>query len=104
MKVEFSHALEDMTGSFSVSFGVRGGDEEVIHVDDKPPFSDHVLERVIHESLEHGRGIAKAKEHDGGFEESFVGDEGRFPLVAILDADIVVPPMDVELGEMVGVL
>ena len=32
-----------------------------------------------------------------------MGDEGRFPLVSISDADIVVSPSDVELGEDLGV-
>ena len=32
-----------------------------------------------------------------------MSDEGRFPLVAILDSYIVVPPVDVELGENLGV-
>ena len=83
---------------------VRGRDEEVIHVNDEPSFGDHVSEQVIHESLEGGGGVAQAKEHYGGFEQSFVGDEGSFPLVSISDADVVVSPPDVEFGEDLGVL
>ena len=48
--------------------------------------------------------MAKAEEHDGGFKESFVGDEGRFPLVAIFDSDIVVPSMNIEFGEVMSIL
>ena len=36
--------LEDTVGSFGVGLGVRRSDEEVIHVDNKPSFSDHVSE------------------------------------------------------------
>ena len=63
----------------------------VLHltVDDEPSLSDHISEGVIHESLEHGRGVTEAKEHDSRFKESFVGDEGHFPLMTILDADII---------------
>ena len=50
-----------------------------------------------------GRGVAKTKEHDGGFEESFVGDEGHLPLVIIFDTDIVVPPTNVKLGEVASI-
>ena len=78
---------------------VRGVDEEIIHIDDKPFFGDHVAEGVIHKSLKSGGGVGKPKEHDGGFKESFVGDEGRFPLVTILDSYVVVPPPDVKLSE-----
>ena len=103
MKVKLGHALEDMAGSLSVGFGVRRGDEKVIHVNDESSLSDHVLEGVIHEALECSRGVAKAKEHDSGFKGSFVGDEGSLPLVTIFDADIVVPPMNIKLGEVASV-
>ena len=32
-----------------------------------------------------------------------MGDEGHLPLVTILDADIVVPPMNIELSEVASV-
>ena len=32
-----------------------------------------------------------------------MGDEGHFPLVSVLDADVVVSPSDVELGENLGI-
>ena len=32
-----------------------------------------------------------------------MGDEGRFPLVAILDMDVVISPMNIEFGEVVSV-
>ena len=44
VKVQFSHALEDMMGSFFMGRRVRGGDEEVVHIDDELSFGDHVLE------------------------------------------------------------
>ena len=50
--------MEDSFGAFGVEVVVWGRDEEVIHVDDKPSFSDHVPERIIHESLEGGGGVA----------------------------------------------
>ena len=103
VKVELGHALEDTAGSFCVGLGVGGGNEEVIHIDDEPSFSDHISEGVIYESLECGGRVTKAKEHDGGFEEPFVGDEGCLPLVTILDADIVVPLTNVEFGEVTNV-
>ena len=103
MKVKFSHPLENVAGSLCVGPRVRRGNKEIVHVDDKPSLSNHVSERVIHESLEYGGGIVKAKEHNGGFEESFVSDEGCLPLMAILDVDIIVSPMNVELCEVVSV-
>ena len=82
---------------------VGGVDEEVIHIDDEPPFGNHVVERVVHEALEGSGGVGEPKEHHGGFKESFMGDEGCFPLVTVLDPYIVVPPLDVKFGEDLGI-
>ena len=82
---------------------VWGENEEIVHVDDKPAFGDHIAERVVHETLEGSGGVGESKKHDGGFKQPFVGDEGCLPLVAILDSHVVVPPADVKLGENRGV-
>ena len=103
VKVESCHALEDMMGPFLVDFWVGGGNEEVVHIDDEPSFSDHVSKQVVHEPLECGGGVAKTKEHDGGFKESLVGDEGHLPLMTIFDVDVVVPPTNIKLSEVVSV-
>ena len=52
---------------FFVESGVQGVDEKVVHINDKPSFCDHAMERVIHELLEGGWGVGESKEHDGGF-------------------------------------
>ena len=103
IKVELSHALEDTVGPFFMGLGIRRGDEEVIHVDDEPSFSDHISEQVIHESLECGRRVAKSKEHNCWFKKSFVGNKGCLPLVTILDADIILPSTNVECSEVVSI-
>ena len=78
---------------------VGGVNEKVVHVDDKLSFHDHIVKRVIHETLEGGGGIGETKEHHCRFEEPFMGDKGSFPLMSIFDSDIIVSPLDVELGE-----
>ena len=86
--------------NLSVEGGViRGGDQDVVHVDE-----DYVgvlqfegSEDAIHYALEGCGGIALTKQHDHGFKESEGGLERRLPLVAIFNADIMVPPPDVKL-------
>ena len=78
---------------------IGGVNEEVIHVNDKPPFRDHIMKRVIHEALESGGGIDETEEHYCRFAESFMGDKGSFPLMSIFDSDIIVSPSNVELDE-----
>ena len=44
VKVELSHVLKNTMGSFSMHFGIGGGNEEVVYIDDEPSLSNHVLE------------------------------------------------------------
>jgi len=99
VQVEFSHSLEDTLSVFLVSGGIGGEDEEVIHIDDKPSFSNHVSEGIVHKSSEGGGGVGEAEEHNGRFKEAFVGNKGGLPLMSIFDADVVVAPSDVKLSE-----
>ena len=99
VQIEFGHLLEDMLSAFLVSGSVGGEDEEVIHIDDKPSFSDHVPEGIVYESLEGGGGVGETEEHNCRFKEAFMGDEGGFPLVSVFDAEVVVAPSNIKLGE-----
>ena len=103
VKVEFSHLLQDVFGAFFVKGRVGGVDEKIIHVDNEPSFGNHITEGVVHEPLEGGGGVGESKKHHCGFKESFMGDEGRLPLVTIFDSYVVVSPADVELSKYLGV-
>ena len=72
---------------------------QVVHVDLEPSLGNHVGEDVVHERLKGRRGIAKAKEHHGGFVESERGNECCLPLVFLLDTNVVIAPPDIKLGE-----
>ena len=76
---------------------------QIIHVYLEPSFSDHISENVIHECLKSGRGIAKPKKHDSGFKEAERSDERCFPLVFLSDANVVISPSNIKLGEQCGV-
>ena len=78
---------------------IGGVNEEVIHVNNNPPFCNHIAKRVVHKTLEGGGGISETEEHHCRFKESFVGNEGGFPLMSIFDSDIIVSPSDIKLGE-----
>ena len=49
--------------------------------------------------MEGGGGVSETEEHHCRFKESFVGNEGSFPLMPVFDSDIVVSPSNVKLGE-----
>ena len=78
-------------------------DEDVIQVDDDVPLVDEVPEDVVHHPLKSRRGVAESKEHDRGLVQTSIGPEGSLQLVAFLDANIVVAPSDVQLGEVLRI-
>ena len=72
-------------------------DEDIIHIDRDISFIDELSKEVVHHRLEGGGGVHEAKEHDHRFEEATVRFEHSLPLVAIAHADVVIPPMDIQL-------
>ena len=77
---------------------------QVVHIDLEPSFCDHIGENMVHERLKSRRGVTEPKEHYGGFKEAERSDERCFPLVFLLDANVVVAPMNIKLGEQCRVL
>jgi len=83
--------------SFSLlSFRV---DSHVIHVHSKVPAHNLCSEQGVHHGLEGCWRVGEAKEHHGGFKQSFVSGESCLPLVPLLYFDCIVAPSDVNLGE-----
>ena len=78
-------------------------DADVIHINLQPFFHYHVGEDVVHEGLECGLHVAKFKEHYCQFKESKGGDEGGFPLVFLMDVDVVVVPSDAKFHKEGGI-
>src|ERR1700722_18175685 len=98
-------AFGEDTSESSLIFGDGiGGDQEVVHIDMEPSFVEFLSEDLVHHRLECGRRVTKAKEHDKGFETTAICDEGRFPLIALFDPNIVISPANIELGEDLRVL
>ena len=77
---------------------------QVVHIDLEPLFGNHISENVIHECLKSGRGVTEPKKHYGRLKETKRGDERRFPLIVLSDADIVIAPSNIEFGEQCRVL
>ncbi len=79
-----------------------GVDQDVIQVDGHFSFSDQVSEDVVHHPLESGGRVCEPKEHDCGFKQSPIYAKSRLFFVSLLYVDVVIPPSDVELGEVLG--
>ena len=77
---------------------------QVVHIDLEPSFRDHIGENMVHERLKSRRGVTKPEEHYSGLKEAERSDECCFPLVFLPDANVVVSPTNIELGEQCRVL
>ena len=60
------------------------------------------MEDVVHHGLERGRRVSQAEEHDSRFKEAFTSFEGHLPFVPLFDLDVVIPPVDIKLGEQLS--
>ena len=58
---------------------------------------------MVHECLEHRRSIAETEKHDCGFIEAEGGDKRCFPLVFFLNANVIITPSHIKLGEKGGI-
>ena len=56
-------------------------------------------EHLPHGLAESGGGVGEAKVHNCGFIQAKRGFESGFPPVLLFDADVIKPPVDVELCE-----
>src|ERR1700677_3450840 len=73
------------------------GNSDVVHIyaNSCTPgcvFGDDFLVDLVHHRLESSRGVAKAEEHDRGFEEAMACFKGRFVFVPFFDMHIVISP------------
>jgi len=57
---------------------------------------------IVHHGLECRWTIAQSKKHNQQFEEPSVCSECSLPLIFFFHLDIVEPPLDIKLGEVLG--
>ena len=77
---------------------------QVVHIDLEPSFGNHIGKNMIHECLKSRRGVAEPKEHYSWFKEAKRSDECHFPLVFLPNANVVIAPSNIKLGEQCRVL
>ena len=83
---------------------VLGEDEDVVQVHKNVALIDEVPKNFVHHVLEGGGGVAESKEDDGGLKQPSICSERCLPLVFLPHSHIVVPPPNVQLGEVPGIL
>ena len=85
------------------------GNSYIVHVNANGSTKEFVLsydgaKDVIHHCLEGSWGVSEAEEHDSWFIEAVACFEGSFVFVTLLDADIVIPPANIQFSINVSTL
>src|SRR3979490_3550105 len=95
-----SQAFHNYAGNRLMFFQCRREDEDVIKVDRDDTLGDEVLEDFVHHRLEGRRAVCQSKVHHEWFEQTAISSKHRFPFIAFFYPHVVIPPADVELGEV----
>lgn len=74
-------------------------DQNIVHIDSHLSSRYQVSKDCIYQCLEGCKQVGETEVYDAWLERFAVSDERRLPLVCFFDPDIVVPSLDVELGE-----
>src|SRR6266404_8738840 len=87
----------------------RGGNEDVVHInDDTGPLCEKaeldLLEYLVHHGLKGTRGVGQTEEHNPWFKKAIFGFKRRFLFVPCFDPDVIVTPSHVKLGEDICIL
>ncbi|KDQ06899.1 hypothetical protein BOTBODRAFT_120841, partial [Botryobasidium botryosum FD-172 SS1] len=68
------------------------------------PLVEHIMEAIVHEVLEGRWGVAQSKRHDQVLKTAITSPECHFPFIPRSDTDEVVGSVEVDLGEVFGLL
>ncbi|KAG5349048.1 hypothetical protein C0989_006393, partial [Termitomyces sp. Mn162] len=93
-------AFQDEVHDPTVLLQHFGVDKDVVEVYAHYAFGNEVLEDIVHHCLEGSQAIGESKEHDKRFKQSLVGLEGGLLFVSLLDAHIVIAPLDIQFSEV----
>src|SRR3981189_2880864 len=78
----------------------RCKDEDVVEINGDDTLGDEVFKNLIHHRLESRRAVGQSEVHHEQFKQTAISSKRRFPFIAFFYPHIVIPPADVELGEV----
>src|SRR3979490_1509776 len=98
----FSEPFQHPSRDTSVFGSVLRVDEDVVNVYADDSFHDEVLKDIVHHCLERSWTIGQTEEHHQRLIQPSVCPKCCLPLVSILNPNIVVPPSDIQLREVLS--
>src|SRR3981189_3102573 len=75
-------------------------DKNVVEIDGDDTLGDKVFENLVHHRLEGRRAVGQSEVHHERFKQTTIRSKRRFPFIAFFYPHVVIPPADVELGEV----
>jgi hypothetical protein len=100
VQLVFAQMFHDHRGNEAVFLQCRREDKNVVEIDGDDTLDDKVFEDLVHHRLEGRRAVGQSKVHHEWFKQTAIRSKRRFPFITFLYPHIVIPPADVELGEV----
>src|SRR3979490_1229430 len=100
VQLVLAEAFHDDAGNNAMFLQRRCKDEDVVEINGDNTLGDKVFENLIHHRLEGRRAVGQSKVHHERFKQTAIHSKRRFPFIAFFYPHIVIPPADVELGEV----
>ena len=97
-----SEDVQDPSGDPLKLVPTLGEDQYVVHVHTNCAIPDQLCKDVIHHCLEGCGAVCQTEEHHQGFKQPPVCVEGGLPFIPVPHLDVVIPPSDIEFGEVPG--
>src|SRR3981189_2130684 len=95
-----AETFHDHAGDKAMFFQRHCKDEDVVEINGDDTLGDEVFENLVHHHLEGRRAVGQSEVHHERFKQTAISSKRRFPSIAFFYPHIVIPPVDVELGEV----
>src|SRR3981189_1413298 len=100
VQLVLAEAFHDDAGDKAMFFQRRCKDEDVVEINGDDTLGDKVLKDLVHHRLGGRRAVGQSEVHHQWFEQTAIRSKRRFPFIAFFYPHVVIPPADVELGEV----
>src|SRR3979490_940971 len=100
VQLVLAETFHDDAGNKAMFFQRRCKDEDVVEINGDDTLGDKVLKNLVHHRLEGRRAVGQSEVHHERFKQTAISSKRCFPFIPFFYPHIVIPPADVELGEV----
>src|SRR3979490_1871806 len=100
VQLVLAETFHDDAGNKAMFFQRRCKDEDVVEINGDDTLGDKVLKNLVHHRLEGRRAVGQSEVHHERFKQTAISSKRCFPFIPFFYPHIVIPPADIELGEV----